>query len=81
MPLRAARLGQLGVNVLICGSISNPLARLIEARGIRLVPWMTGPVDEVLQAYLAGALPADRFAMPGRRGPGGPRYRGGRGMS
>jgi predicted Fe-Mo cluster-binding NifX family protein len=62
---RARRLTELGVNVLICGAISRPLAELIEASGITLVPWTAGPVDEVLEAYLAGRLPDPRWTMPG----------------
>jgi predicted Fe-Mo cluster-binding NifX family protein len=77
---RARQLAQLGVNVLICGAISRPLAALLAASGITLIPWTAGPVDEVLAAYLAGRLPDPRWLMPGcggrrqrRRGAGGPR--------
>lgn len=62
---RARRLGELGVNVLICGAISRPLAALMEASGITVLPWTAGPVDDVLQAYLAGGLPNARWRMPG----------------
>ena len=79
-PRRAARLARLGVNVLICGGISNPLVHMIEANGIRVMPGTTGPVDEVLGAFLAGRLPGPTFAMPGWRGRGGHRFRGGRGL-
>ena len=68
---RVERLAELGVWVLICGGISAPLARLIEAIGIRVIPWTAGPVEYVLQAYLAGRLSGNRFLMPGccrRRG-------------
>jgi len=78
-PLRADGLAQRGVNVLLCGGISAPLLRMLEARGIDVIPGISGDVSQVLQGYLAGELTDRRFAMPGWRGPGGRRYRGGRG--
>jgi len=79
---RARQLAQLGVNVLICGAISRPLATLLAASGITVIPWTAGPVDEVLAAYLAGRLPDPRWMMPGcggrqqrHRGGCGPRGR------
>ena len=83
-PRRILRLTELGVNVLICGAISRPLAVMAEGAGIRIVPWVAGNTEEVVQAYLTGQLPAPRFMMPGcfgrGRGPGrGGWGRGGRG--
>lgn len=65
---RALRLRELGVQVLVCGAISRPLAALVMAQGIRLIPFVTGPLDEVVAAWLKGGLEAGRFAMPGCRG-------------
>jgi predicted Fe-Mo cluster-binding NifX family protein len=62
---RARQLAQIGVNVLICGAISQPLAVMLAASGITVIPWTAGPVDEVLAAYLAGRLPDPRWSMPG----------------
>lgn len=56
---------ELGVAVLICGGISRPLRQMIEACGIRVYPWMAGPVDEVLEAYRQGRLHEPRWMMPG----------------
>lgn len=78
MPQRMHRLKELGIDVVICGGISNPLRAMTEAAGIRVIPWMSGPVDEVLAAYFSGSLGDGRFTMPGGPGPRGPRYRGGR---
>ena len=71
-PQRAARLKQLGIEVLICGAISRPLAGMIAASAITLLPFMSGECEEVLAAYLQGGLPSPRFLMPGccGRGPG-----------
>jgi predicted Fe-Mo cluster-binding NifX family protein len=53
---RANRLNALGVEVLICGGISEPFANLIEARGIKLISFSSGDVEEVLDAYLSDRI-------------------------
>ena len=80
MPQRATRLKSLGVDVLICGAISRPLSLMITGAGIEVLPYVTGCIDEVLNAYLTGQLTQQRFTMPGckagaRKGFGG-RQRG-----
>ena len=62
---RARHLMQLGVSVLICGAISQPLAALIGSMGIQIIPYVSGPVDKVLSAYLSGQLINSRFLFPG----------------
>ena len=62
---RAARLSDLGVKVLICGAVSDLFASVIETHGIRIIPFVAGAVDEVLDAYLAGILSDLKFRMPG----------------
>jgi len=79
-PLRVDGLARRGVNVLLCGGISAPLLRMLEARRINVIPGISGDVNQVLQGYLAGHLTDGRLAMPGWRGPRGRRYRGGRGV-
>ena len=68
-PRRAARLVELGVDVLICGAISRPLASMIASYGIQVVPFVSGEAEEVLGAWLSGGLRAPsvppRFQMPG----------------
>lgn len=58
-------LKQAGIEVLICGAISEVPANMIEGAGIRLIPFITGSVNEVLQAFLNRQLPAPGFLMPG----------------
>jgi predicted Fe-Mo cluster-binding NifX family protein len=73
-PKRVERVKALGVDVLICGGISNALLTLAESLGVRVVPWVSGAVDDVLRAFAQGQLAQNRFAMPGCRGrarPGG----------
>ena len=62
---RAARLDKLGVNVLICGGISDFYASLVEAHRIQIVPFATGTVDEVLKAYMSGNIYRKDYRMPG----------------
>jgi len=62
---KVSNLAGLGVQVLICGAISRPLADLIESGGIRLHPFVAGEPEEVISAFLAGSLSNPRLAMPG----------------
>ena len=65
LPQRVAMLKNHGVDVLICGAISRPLAFMVTGVGIEVLPYVSGPVDEVLKAYLTGQLTEHRFTMPG----------------
>jgi len=66
LPLsRVRRLEALGVSVLICGAISRSLAERLAGSGIDIIPFVSGPVEEVLAAYFAGDLDSARFLMPG----------------
>jgi predicted Fe-Mo cluster-binding NifX family protein len=62
---RLAQLRELGVDVLICGAVSQPLACAFMAGGIQLLPYVTGRVDDVLKAYQAGELGQPQFTLPG----------------
>jgi predicted Fe-Mo cluster-binding NifX family protein len=53
---RADQLNALGVEVLICGGISDTFANFIEARGIKLIPFSSGDVEDVLYAYLSDRI-------------------------
>ncbi len=71
--MKARRLRELGVEVLICGAISNHAASVVCANGIKVVPWVSGDADEVVDSFKRGALMDGRFAMPGCRRRGGRR--------
>jgi predicted Fe-Mo cluster-binding NifX family protein len=76
---KVKKLKDLGVNVLICGAISQTLANMVELSGILVLSYVAGHVDEVLEAYLRGQLPQPHLAMPGgwpRPGKGLRRRRG-----
>ena len=55
----------LGVNVLLCGAISRPLAAMIAAAGIRVLPFLAGDVQEIVNAFAEGRLDGADFQMPG----------------
>jgi len=48
---KALRLAQLAVNTLVCGAISRSLQEIVCAYGIRLVPFVAGELQEVIQAW------------------------------
>ena len=62
---RARELGRLGVDTLICGAVSRPLARLLAAWSVRVLPFVAGDVPAVLEAFCRGELPDPTLAMPG----------------
>jgi predicted Fe-Mo cluster-binding NifX family protein len=74
---RIQRLKDMGVDAIICGAISQPVAASVQVAGIRLIPFVAGPVVDVLKAYLEGTLTAPAFRMPGCCG-ARRRFRGGR---
>ena len=66
-PFRVSRLANLGVEALICGGISRPLADLFHASEIAVISQIKGEPDQILDAYLKGNLASRRFAMPGAK--------------
>jgi predicted Fe-Mo cluster-binding NifX family protein len=64
---RAARLRTLGIDVLICGALSRSMAHRIGAAGIRIVSFVRGPVEDVVDAFRAGRLDGERYCLPGCR--------------
>lgn len=62
---RAARLKELGVDVLLCGAISCGIEDQICHQGIRLVAWLAGEVPSILKAYTEGRVMDPAYAMPG----------------
>jgi predicted Fe-Mo cluster-binding NifX family protein len=61
----AARLVEMNVAVLICGAISAMPANIIEANGIKLIPFITGNTEEVIDAYVKNVPFMPAFLMPG----------------
>ena len=62
---RANLMAEMGVDVLICGAISWPLAMALSAAGVEVTSRICGDVEEVLAAFIHGRLTQDAFRMPG----------------
>ena len=58
---------RLEIDMLVCGAVSRSLCDLIAASGILVVPFVSGQVNEVIQALMDDRLNEERFDMPGRR--------------
>lgn len=65
-PMRIAlHLAELQLDVLVCGAISGHIQNLIEAYGIRIVPFVNGELHQIIDAWVEGRLEKDAFSMPG----------------
>jgi len=67
---RPGLLRQADVACLICGAISAVSMRLLAKGGIKVVPWIRGPVEDVIEAHRAGTLANEMYLMPGCGGQG-----------
>ena len=65
---RAVQLKEMKIAVLICGAISRQQEAAISAAGIKVHPFVRGPVQEIITAYERGRLHTAAFALPGCRG-------------
>jgi predicted Fe-Mo cluster-binding NifX family protein len=62
---KVERLVALKVETLVCGAISEPLHQDLTARGVKVIGFVAGEIDDVLQAIIADRLPAPALSMPG----------------
>lgn len=55
-----------GVQTLICGGVESRIEDVIQASGIRVLSWVSGNVDELLDLFIHGRLlpQSDRHAPP-----------------
>ncbi len=58
-------LKNLGVDVLICGAISEVPSKIIEDSGINIIPFIGGNVEEIFDSYINGIRIIPEFLMPG----------------
>jgi predicted Fe-Mo cluster-binding NifX family protein len=65
---RAHLLPKLGVDLLICGMISQTQQTALASAGIQIIPCICGAMDEVIAAFLEGRLEKGGLLMPGCRG-------------
>lgn len=61
------RLTALGVDTLVCGAISTSLQRELTERGIEVIGFVAGEVDEVVRAVVSQQLSDPSLRMPGYR--------------
>ncbi|MBN2070451.1 MAG: NifB/NifX family molybdenum-iron cluster-binding protein [Candidatus Krumholzibacteriota bacterium] len=64
---RKGQLEALGIDILVCGAISNRQAQLIESLGISIIPWVSAGISEVVTALSSGSIGEMDFLMPGCR--------------
>jgi predicted Fe-Mo cluster-binding NifX family protein len=74
-------LNNLGIDVLICGAISETPSNIIEAGGIKLIPFIGGNIEQVLDSYAKGLQIVPTFLMPGCRCTQGRKRKGRRSFS
>ncbi len=67
---KVEQLTESGIEVLICGALSQTLSEMLVLRGVQVIPFIAGATDDVLKAFVAGNLDRTRFAMPGCCGQG-----------
>ena len=59
------RIRKLDLDTLICGAISQGFLKMLLASGLDVIQEISGPAEEVLDAYLNGNIFQPRFLMPG----------------
>ncbi len=59
------RLIEWDVDTLICGAISRPLFDHLTFGGMRVIPFVSGDLNEVIEAFCRNRLDSGRFSMPG----------------
>jgi predicted Fe-Mo cluster-binding NifX family protein len=70
---RVRLLRDQGVDTLICGGVQELFEDLVRAHGIRVISWVSGNVDDLLEQFLAGRLVPGSGRLgerPGTAGPG-----------
>lgn len=79
---RTSAIMTCGATFLICGAICGCTVNELEQSGVRVIPWIRGVVDEILEAYQQNRLEnyimpgcGGRVGRPGRCGQGGRAFR------
>jgi predicted Fe-Mo cluster-binding NifX family protein len=62
---KAQMLSELNVDVLICGAISGIQENVLRNTGIRLLTFICGEMEDVLEAFVYGKVAIRAFQMPG----------------
>ena len=67
MSQRCSFIQGLDLDVLICGAVSRQFREMLKACGIKIIFGISGPAEDVLDAYLQGALLHSGYFMPGSK--------------
>lgn len=62
---KVRHLAEVGADVLVCGAISEPVRHALTTKGVRVIGFVAGDVDAVVEAFVAGRLPCPELVMPG----------------
>ncbi len=62
---RCSFIRKLAIDVLICGAVSRLFSGMLNASGIKIISGISGPAEDVLEAYFNGNLLQPKFLMPG----------------
>jgi len=62
---RAQALPRMGVDLLICGMISQTQETALDSAGVKTIPHICGPMEEVIAAFLDGRIENGAMLMPG----------------
>lgn len=62
---RAANLESMQVEALVCGAITRKARNAITDRGVKLVSFVAGDLEQVIQAWLSNSLDTLDHSMPG----------------
>lgn len=54
-----------GIDVLICGAVSRPIVAALENSRIHIFPLVSGPVDDILSAFMTDQLSDPKYLMAG----------------
>ena len=67
MSQRCSFIRGLDLDVLICGAVSRQFSEMLKASGLKIISGISGPAEDVLEAYLQGVLLRSGFFMPGSK--------------
>lgn len=62
---RAQLLPQMGVELVVCGMISQTQQTALTSAGIRVIPHICGSMDQVIAALIDGRIATGALRMPG----------------
>lgn len=62
---RISLMHQNEVQTLLCGALTEQCGLILEANGIRVIPWLTGEAKTLILALCSGHIDDEKFSLPG----------------